>query len=673
MIDVQEHVYNDDPNQGHPDARTFLKDANYFFLGNGSIQAAIQYAPVGKGSPYGLIIMNPEQLKPKRQSLSFDPDTGFENTMIQLREKNQNTISPRQMLSAQWSKDTGIPAVQIQWLSKNLRIRELFYCQDQSTPSLIREVLIENTSDDQAYIELNTGVTDISINREIKLLAAQEQTILLQYTLHDNTINLDQLPDSPSIKESQRYWKSAATLSFHHPLLDHYFSASQYQLASTISDTGKIDASIWQYCREWVRDHSFMTMGLILSGYHDKARLMLQRLLDDFVSEDGDCIDSSEKRSPDDVELDQNGTLLWILNNYVSWTGDIDIISNNWNKIVSLAEFPLKEVFRHNPSGMFINCREYWERHSAHGILPGIESMYQVFPYIGLSAAATLAQSISKPNQATLWEQEAARLRNAILHHPKYAMVHDRGFIKRRGLTGEIQNTISPRENSGLPAEVPLAANIDHYLHPDTSCALPIALGVVPPDSPIAKATLQQLELLWNQGWTDGGYGRYHMSSEPDSAGPWPFPSLIMARAYMEIGNFEKVWRVLNWLNTIPGSISGSWFEMYGPRIAPPYPQVGITPWTWAEMTILFVHHIIGFQPEQDYIRIRPRLLPNMKKISGHLICRGHKVHLDFKVDSSLSSPVFNTNGDILSAKDKEIYISQPKDDINIEAYLQLM
>ncbi|KPL07497.1 hypothetical protein AMJ86_04370 [bacterium SM23_57] len=673
MIDVQEHIYHDDPQQGHPDARTFLKGANYFFLGNGLIQVAIQYAPAGEGSPYGLIIMNPERLTQKRQSLSFDPETGFENTMIQLREKSQNTILPRQMLTAQWSKDTGIPTVHLKWLSKNLRVREVFYCQDQSTPTVIREIHIKNPSDVQIYLELHTGVLGNNISRGINLSAAQEQTIFLKYTLLNSTIDLDLLPDSPSIKESRHYWETTAALSFYHPLLDHYFSASHFQLSSAISNTGKIDASIWQYCREWVRDHSFMTMGLIQSGHHEKARIMLQRLLDDFVSDDGDCIDSSEKRSLDEVELDQNGTLLWTLKNYVLWTGDNDIISKNWNEIVALADFPLKEIFRHKPSGMFINCREYWERHSAHGIQPGIELMYQVFPSIGLSAAATLARSIGKVEHAEIWEQEATRLRDAILHHPTYAMVNDRGFIKRRGIDGKVHETITPIKDSGLPTGVPLATKIDHYLHPDTSCALPIALAFVPPDSPDAKATLKQLELLWNQGWTDGGYGRYHMNSEPDSAGSWPFPSLIIARAYLEAGDYDKVWRVLNWLNTIPGSISGSWFEMYGPRIAPPYPQVGITPWTWAEMITLCVHHIIGFQPEQNYIRIRPKFLSNMEAVSGYLVFRGHRINVDFKVNRNISSPVFKTSGDVLEAKNDEIHISQPDDDIKIEASLQTM
>ena len=77
MINVEEHFYDDDPMNGHPDVKTKLKDVNYFFLGNGLIQAAIQFAPSGEGSPVGLLFMNPDKLGKKRDSLSCDLVTGF--------------------------------------------------------------------------------------------------------------------------------------------------------------------------------------------------------------------------------------------------------------------------------------------------------------------------------------------------------------------------------------------------------------------------------------------------------------------------------------------------------------------------------------------------------------------------------------------------------------------
>jgi hypothetical protein len=54
MIDFEEHFYDDDPSLGHPDVQTRLMENNYFFLGNGMIQAAVQICGSGEGTPVGL-------------------------------------------------------------------------------------------------------------------------------------------------------------------------------------------------------------------------------------------------------------------------------------------------------------------------------------------------------------------------------------------------------------------------------------------------------------------------------------------------------------------------------------------------------------------------------------------------------------------------------------------
>ena len=84
MIDVQEHIYSDDPKSGHPDVRTYLKDVAYFFLGNGRIQAVIQSAPSGEGTPLGLLIQDPEKLRRKRDALTMDAVAGLEPTQISI-------------------------------------------------------------------------------------------------------------------------------------------------------------------------------------------------------------------------------------------------------------------------------------------------------------------------------------------------------------------------------------------------------------------------------------------------------------------------------------------------------------------------------------------------------------------------------------------------------------
>jgi len=296
-----------------------------------------------------------------------------------------------------------------------------------------------------------------------------------------------------------------------------------------------------------------------------------------------------------------------------------------------------------------------------------MELSHQLFVSIGLEAAAILAEETRHHSKADFWEEESERIKITMLTDPRYRLTDGECFIKRRGIRGSIQYTITPSDRAELPQEAPLKHESVHHLNPDSSAALPVAFGFIPSDSDLAVSTMENLESLWNQNWRNGGYGRYHFTSEPDSAGPWPFASLFIARAYAEMEEYEKVWRVLRWLTTIPGAKSGSWFEFYGKRISPPYPQVGITPWTWAEMLIFFIHHIIGLRPQQDHILLRPRLLKGLKKIHASFPLRNHRLHLD--IQQSTERPTdFRSSTRIIQSTVDSAQIAYGDSDIHVKA-----
>lgn len=671
MIDVQEHFYDDDPSIGHPDVKTKLKDVSYFFLGNGFIQAVVQIAPSGEGTPVGLLLMNPERLAKKREALTMHPESGLENTMLRIIYGDSILTPALEALKVDWLNDCSVPTVRVKWSNNSLQVAEHFFCPDLARPLLVRRVLIKNLLNSRVQLHLKTGITQGTIDQEFSLGPEEEKRIFFQYQLKTSGegVLLDLVPEIITTQETIKYWETKTRASFGFPLLDHYFNASRSQLPAVIAKSGKVDGSIWQYNREWIRDQAMMTVGLTLSGHHEIARKMLQRLLKEFVTDEGDTIDSSEKRDSDEVELDQNGVLLYALKHYVMWTGDQELVIENWDIIASTAEFPLRGVFCHEPSGLLANRREYWERHRAHGIETGMELANQLFVSLGLSSAAALAHLVSRESEALRWEKEAVRIKNAMLN-PGYGLVDNRGFIKRRGIDGSIQESIEPLPEAQLPEAAPLSREGIHFINPDASAALPIAMGFVPPDSSIASHTLAHLEALWNQMWEGGGYGRYHGSSEPDSPGAWPFPSLFIARAYVETGNLDNVWRILQWLNTIPGAQAGSWFEFYGERLAPPFPQVGITPWTWAEMLVLLVHHIIGIQPEADHLRIRPRLLPGIEEIKVLLPIRSGRLKLEIKRGQKEKQLGFHSNGTIIESSETEAILSYSEKELWIKALI---
>jgi hypothetical protein len=648
-MEVREHFYSDDPSRGPEDARTTLPGVSYYFLGNGFIQAAVQVASGKKGTPLGLLIMDPEKFGPKSGALSFDSARGLEPTAITLSLAGKTLVPRPRRVRARWIEYRGLPAVRVDWKGPSLQVGEEFYCPDRRTPRLVREVTVHNLGRQSIRGRLRTGAGDEIPTRDFALAGKRRKRFWLEYSLFGRegarkvTAAWRSRPHLSA--EAKRYFRKTNRFELPSPLLDHFYRASLFELQANISAAGKLDGGIWQYNREWTRDQSMAAIALTLSGQFNLARTMLDRLFSRFVTASGQTIDSSEVRAAEECELDQNGVLLWALETYTLWTDDRTLLEKHWKKISAAAEFPLQDGFRQPSSGLLHNRREFWERHSAHGIEDGFELAHQVWVSLGLAAASRLAFLMGKKRESERWRQAARKLKKAVLADERFALIRSAAFIKRRKLNGDIQEELHPSPASGLPGRVPLFARGRHFLNPDTSTVLPLAWEFVPPRSKLARNTLAQVERLWNQRWKGGGYGRYDVSSEPDSPGPWPFPSLFVARAYFEAGRDARVWRVFRWLSRLPGGQAGSWSEFYGPRPVPPYPQVGIVPWTWSELIIFFIRHLAGIRPEHRQLRLRPRLLSKLAWYRVKFRLRNLRVDLEVRPASRRYRPGFRVGG----------------------------
>jgi hypothetical protein len=544
-VDLQEHFYSDDPSRGPADARTNLEDAAYYFLGNGWIQAAIQICAGGAATPLGLLLMAPSRFGPKRAALTFDDEAGLHPTTIRIRIGDHVSLPNAANLQAQWTDVDGVPAVRATWRDGAITVEELFYCPDRSTPSLVRRIRITGSPRGSSPVIVCTGPPTRPMETTLSTEGNDGGGAALLYRLTEDsaaaTADIEWCAPRPVTAESSAAWNRLAACTFDSDLLNHLYTAARNQIPAVLGPSGQMDGSIWQYNHEWVRDQAMVARSLTMLGERSLARAMLCRLLDEFITSEGATIDSDQVRSIEDVELDQNGELLSALKTYVDWTGDLSIVRQHWDRIRATAEFPLRQAFRHEPSGLLHNRREYWERHAVHGIEDGMELMNQFYMAVGLSDAACLARLVGRPKESRRWTGHADRLRHAMLSDEHFALVHEGRFIKRRGLAGDVQATISAAPSADLPPGIPLLEDGPHELNPDASATLPIAMEFIDPKSDLARRTLADIETLWNQRWEAGGYGRYHVTSEPDSPGPWPFPSMFVARAYLEAGDDEKV------------------------------------------------------------------------------------------------------------------------------------
>jgi hypothetical protein len=675
-MEVKEHFYADDPAKGPADARTTLSDVEYFFLGNGLIQAAVQVCGALGATAAGLLIMDPDHLGPKRRALTFDRVSGLERTQMTILRGRAVHKPGGKSVRARWLPNAPVPTVEVVWRSGGFRVNENFFCPDRNTPRLIRHVTVAHLEPGRTSVRVRTGLKNRSSEKSLTFRGTGKASVVFEYRILRRggkpSVKLSSRPRAEIDAREAGYWAETAAARFSDPLFDRFFRAAKFGLRAAVSKSGTLDGGIWQYNLEWVRDQAFIAMALAMSGQFGACRTILDRLLRKFVSEEEATLDSSRLRSWQESEFDQNGVLLFALETYVNWTGDTSLLLRHWSKIVKAAQFPLRKAFRHRESGLLANRREFWERHGAHGIRDGMELAHQLFVSMGLEAAGRLARRMGDPGHARSWPAAARCLKKAMLGPGRCSLVENGRLIKRRDTTGAVQSEIKPLPGSLLPAETPLFAKGRHFLNPDTSAALPIAWEFIDPAGPAARRTLASLETLWNQRWTGGGYGRYHVTSEPDSPGPWPFASLFVARAHFEAGNDRKVRRVLDWLGRVPGSRAGTWFEFYGPRPVPPYPQVGVVPWVWAEMLFLFIHHMLGVRPAEKSLRLRPRLLTGLPAMDASLRLHRGRLNLSVRKARRGETPRYRIDGMSRPFRKAGIDIPLPADGqiLKVEAIL---
>ncbi|MGA3244962.1 MAG: hypothetical protein ABSE41_10115 [Bacteroidota bacterium] len=685
------------------DFRTNNPGVEYYLVGNGRILAAIQTAPTADaGTHCGLLFMSSEHFARKMSTYLFHPERGLQNTRFTALIDGKGYTPEYGKSKVHWEFPDRVPTIVIEWEAGNCTVREELMCPIDDA-ALVRTVTIQNTSSVSVNV---SGVIllypnlmlfdDYHVDRERGTLSAMGYETMEMFCLGEATpgdrhlnVKFGEIPaggkKSSSVvltlslprakfekkglpammRETKKYWGQRAVCETNHDGLNHLFNSAVRGLRAAVAKSGKMDAGIWQYNFEWVRDQSMITIGSVLSGHTDVAEISLRRILDRSIDEEGRARDASRQRPAETAELDQNGQLLYALWTHWVWTGDQSIVKHYWPKIRAVANYVLKPEFLDPATGLVKNSREFWERDPAFGVKEGYEHTYQVWNIVGLQAAADLARQMKDSASAKKWLEASSKMKSSFLNHPKYSFVDEGVFIKRRLMNGEVQKTFEPPNRKSMAPGVPLNVEKVSYCDPDSGNVYPIILGLIDPKNPVSTKTLESMELLWNQRWTTGGYARYNVTSEPDSPGAWPFPTMLIVRANFEAGNDEKVWRGLNWLLKAPGGEAGAWFECYADRPVPPLPPLGIVPWTWAEMVMFVVHHLVGVRPSRNELAIRPRLLSGLSSVKTSLVVRGHTV--DLTIGKAEKEPSALVNGKNVPLVNGQLKLPLPQQRLKIE------
>lgn len=690
----------------HHDYQSNNEGTEYYVLGNGLIFAALQSSDKPEaGTHAGLLLMSAEHFGRKISTYLYHPERGLQNSRATVVIEGKGYVPEPGNSAVTWEYPHMVPTIVMNWKAGECSVREELVCPIDD-PVLFRNVTVKNNTTrpldptltvllypnlmyfDEYNVDRERGTLEARGYKSMQLFSLSEATagdrhlsirfgridpgksgtVTVVLTLDLTRKEFENKGMDRMMEATRTYWSKPASVATGRDDLDHLVRVATSGIRAAVARSGKMDGSIWQYNLEWVRDQSMVAVGAAMSGQPEIAEALLKRILTRSVDESGKTVDASRHRPPETIELDQNGELLYALYMHWVWSGNDSIIREHWKKIKNVADYVLQPVFMEPEIGLVKNSREYWERDPAFGVKEGYENTYQLWNIVGLETASHMAARFDDRSSAQRWMKASRKMKESYLSHPRFSLVEKGVFIKRRLANGEVQRTFEPPNRKAMPPGMPLNVEPVSYCDPDAGNVLPIALGVVEGQSPLALKTLESIELLWNQRWDFGGYARYHVTSEPDSPGPWPFATLFIARAYLETGNHEKVWRALNWLLNVRGGKAGAWMECYGDRPTPPLPPLGIVVWTWAEMIMFFIHHMLGVRPTPTTLVIRPRLLAGLEQLKARIQVQGHSVLLDVRREQKEQWAV--VNGTRMSLKNQTLEIPLPRRETSVEIHL---
>jgi hypothetical protein len=673
----------------------------YFLLRSGRAKMVIQSDKIISDPAFSYMLFdaqNPRQSRRKSGAFNYVENTKFLSSALEVIMRNHIFTAIGNNTNTDWTIENGIPSVEAIWWAGGIKVREVI--TPVTTDGVFsRKIILTSANmvaDDTISIRLSIPDSAKLVSKNILTYERKEATLAIavnpDYNVNipssDNNmvigpiafkkgetkiINSYIFVDIPAIPSTDllikcqsfertsqskfqaviNHWKNSNTITTKDDLVQKMYDNNRYILPGYIADDGKLDAGVFEYGGQWVRDASNTALGAIHIGEFELAHAMLEHMLLNMITDEGTTMIGSSFGDPSGEQFDQMGEFMYVMKSYVDWTGDFSLLFRYKNKIVKMIERPLNPIFR-DVTGMVHNKREFWER----TFDDAYEIAYQTWVIVGLRTAADLSKYLEVKDKAEYWRKEADIILNATLNHPTAKLVDNGHLIKRRNTTGEIKDVFKYYSwVEGAPGGLESLSCI----YPDASMALPIAMHVIEPKSLLAKNTLNELEKLWNQRWSFGGYDRYNTSSQGDQPGPWSFATTFIMRAQHEAGLLDMSRRSLDWLYNNAGGRTGALYEEI-PLIKGTYYTSGLIPWTSAEISYFIVHNMLGIKFYGDKMVINPNLYQATAPVKANLRFKTGRIDLEITNAGKVQYALVNNakikpdaNGDIVIPKD---YIS---------------
>ena len=502
--------------------RSFFHGREYFVLRSGRAKLIVQADQADLSPAFLYLLFDAEdnrQSRGKEHAFNFAEGQGFVRSALEVTLGGFPFTAVGHQTTTRWLVVDGIPQVEAVWWAGGLRVTERIAGLAGSGVFLrhIEVASVNLGGIESVKLSLNTPQTNCVVrdaammeeNPKVRfglsvvgtapsrcipesgtleigpLIIAPGQTVSVDTLLHVN-IPSDQ-PWAPidlpaALARTRLFWAGSSSVSTADKTVQEIFDKSRFGLPGMVADNGVMDAGMFEYGAQWVRDTSNTLLGMIHAGQFELARQGFDHVIKNMVNAEGNAMIAGAFANPDLEQFDQMGELMHALKAYRDWTGDDSLIRTYRERLVAMVERPLKPEFR-EACGMVHNRREFWER----TLDDAFELAYQTYVILGLRDAAALAEPLGVPDRAARWQAEADRIQQAMLSHPKFRLVEAGRLIKRRAVNGDWVKTI---RFPAAAADVPLKTEQTNLSEPDATMALPVAFGLVDAKSAMARKTL---------------------------------------------------------------------------------------------------------------------------------------------------------------------------------------
>jgi len=351
-------------------------------------------------------------------------------------------------------------------------------------------------------------------------------------------------------------------------------------IAAPEFDPGYTSCGGYAYC--WGRDAAYITVAMDMAGYHDLAG-NFYRWAVGAQEPEGWWMHrhyTSGHWGPSWglIQVDETGSILYGMALHARLHGGPTFVESVWESVARAADWLVGNM--DVQTGLPRHAVDLWEERTAQ------LTYSSGAVYAGLMAAAEMAGSLGRKDEAAGWRNAAAALREAILRE----CVRDGRFLRGRYLqvpeatyTAALAAGGTCRVRKG-PKGHPIYELSEDQV-PDTSLlGMGTPFGVMACDDPIMTATASHLvDALWTE--PAGGMKRY-TGDHYRTGNPWVLCTLWLGLYEAERGNAGLARQLLDW-TAARTSTTGLLAEQVDPVTGEP---VWVVPLTWSHaMYVLLV------------------------------------------------------------------------------------